>query len=146
MSNLTLAEQDALDFETLYPQPQAPEVFVPSRPKVFALGDAHVWMDVVKGSSGYGKPDRATARLYVIERHEGRDLRIQIDLDYDTLSALIGELNYACGQLNYLQNSFASASQYETALREWQASRDQYVRGKRLEREEAMATAKKAGK
>ena len=143
MSNLTLAEQDALDFEQQHPQPNAPETVLPSRPEVFALSNAHLWMDVVKMSTGYSKPHVATARLYVIERKEGHDARIQADLDLETLTALIEELSRAQSQLEEMQEAFEAAAQHETDYRAWQQQRDEYVREKRLERERTPSVAKK---
>lgn len=146
MTNLTLSEQDALDFAQQNPQPEAPEVVTPSRPEVFAFGSAHLWMDVIQTSAGYSKPDRVTARLYVIERKEGHDARIQADLDAETLVALIDELSRAQSHLEELQEAIEAATQYETAYRTWQARRDEYVREKRIERERAQAAAEKSKK
>jgi len=139
---LSVKQQAALDFEQQNPQPVPPAPVLPGRPAVIPVGtkgESHLWIDV-QSESHYNRPARLYAALYVIERKDGKDQRIQGELTADALTALLTDLTRVRDEI-VAREAFAEAvTAHEQAVSEWKDAKDEFIRERQLEWERTRAS------
>ena len=117
------------EYEQAYPRPEPPEPVALARPGVVQVGEnAHLWIDVVTEPAGYSRRTNARAQMFIVERVQGKDQRIQGELALENIDALIQELERVREAVAAKQEFLLLNQEYEQQRSDWEKARSEFAR------------------